>query len=107
MEGLIRHVQLSGRDATPLMLLEEKINQKLLHELVDFQGFDPDRLAQAIRQTLPEEEQQNIKFAQGFFSVDTPPLTPEERRKILEDLLSQANNHMPNTVKLITTYLAH
>lgn len=99
VEGLIRHVQLSGRDATPLMLPEEQVNQQLLQELVDFQGFDPDRLAQAIRQTLPAEEQQNIKFAPGFFSVDTPPLTSQERRTILENLLSQANNHLPNIGK--------
>lgn len=93
VEGLIRHVQLSGRNATPLMLPTEQVNQKLLHELVDFQGFDPDRLAYAIRQALPEEEQQNIKFAPGFFSVNTPPLSAQERRLILEHLLSQLGGH--------------
>ncbi|GHO74977.1 hypothetical protein KSD_27480 [Ktedonobacter sp. SOSP1-85] len=55
------------------MLPAEQVNQKLLHALVDFQGFDPDRLAHAIRQALPEEEQQNIKFAPGFFKATHHP----------------------------------
>lgn len=96
VEGLIRHVILSGRDATHLVLSEEQINQQLLHTLVDFQGFDPDRLAHAIRQTLPEEEQQSIKFAPGFFSVNASPLTSQERRTILLDLLANLSSN-PNT----------
>jgi hypothetical protein len=86
VEGLVRHVILSGRDPAAVKLSDQQAIQELLNALTGSQSTDPLQLFQAIQPTFSLEERQEIKFGKGFFSADTPPLAPQERRAILERL---------------------
>lgn len=88
VDGLVRHVILSGRDSTTLRVSEQQAIQELISELTHNQGIDPVRTSQAIQQALPQEKPEEMKFGIGFFSTDSPPLTPQERRDILNRLFS-------------------
>lgn len=89
-EGVVRQALLSGRDPTALMVPQQRAIDELIEELTRDHAFNPFRLAQAIQQALPPEEQQGeVKFGVGFFSQDQPPLVPEERREMLRRLFQQ------------------
>src|SRR5258708_7073737 len=87
VEGLVHHAILSGRDSAEIGVSDQRAIQELIEELTQDQGFDPMRLSQAIQQTFPSEDLQGMKFGKGFFNAATPPLTPQERREVLERLL--------------------
>ncbi|HYL45046.1 MAG TPA: hypothetical protein VEU97_16815 [Ktedonobacteraceae bacterium] len=88
VEGLVRHIILSGRDPAAISVSVQQAIQELIAALTGERGFDPMQLSQVIQQALPPEEQQGMKFGKGFFSTDTPPLARQERRDVLEHLLS-------------------
>lgn len=84
IEGLIRHVLLSGRDPTPLMVPEQQARDELVKGLTSGSGIDPYKLFSSIQSTVPPEERQNTKVGVGFFSADAPPMSQEERREMLK-----------------------
>ncbi len=88
-EGLVRHVLLSGRDPTPLMMPEQQAIDELVKELTKDHTFDPHKLFAAIQSTVPPEERQNTKVGVGFFSADAPPMSQEERREMLKRLFEE------------------
>jgi hypothetical protein len=46
------------------------------------------QIAQIMQQTLPLKDQQEINFGIGFFNANAPPLDPQERRDMLNQLFS-------------------
>jgi hypothetical protein len=89
VEGLVRHVILSGRDPAPLSVSMHQAILELTDELTRDQSIDPLQVSQAIRQALPPEDQPEIRFGTGFFSKDASPLSPQEQRDVLNRLFSE------------------
>ena len=89
VEGLIRHIILSGRDPAPLSVSIHRAILELTDELTRDQSIDPLQVSQAIRQALPPEDQPEITFGTGFFSKDASPLSSQERRDVLNRLFSE------------------
>lgn len=87
VEGLVRHIILTGRDPAAVKISDQQAVQELITTLVGERGFNPMQISEVIQRVLPPEEQQGMKFGKGFFSVDAPLLAPQERREVLERLL--------------------
>jgi len=99
VEGLLRHVILSGRDPTGVKISDQQAVQELITAVAGERGFNPMQLSTVIHQVLPPEEQQGMKFGKGFFSGDAPLLAPQERREVLERVLLglPENGELPGT----------
>lgn len=94
VEGLVRQVELSGRDSSAVMVTEEQANHKLVEELMGEQTTDPAALYAALTRSAPSELPSGgpITFGKGFFSEDGPALSPEERRELLLRLLRSTSD---------------
>jgi hypothetical protein len=97
VEGMVRHVILSGRDPAAVKVSAQQAVQELITTLTGERSFNPRQISEAIQQVLPAEEQQGMKFGKGFFSGDAPLLTPQERQEVLERLLVELleNDELP------------
>jgi hypothetical protein len=87
VEGIVRHIILSGRDPAAVKISDQQAVHELIATLVGERGINPMPLSEVIQRVLPPEKQQEVKYGKGFFSVDAPLLTPQERRELLEHLL--------------------
>jgi hypothetical protein len=94
VEGLVRHVILSGRDPAMIKIPEQQAIRELITILERERGFNPIQLAEAIQQKFPPEQMQGAKFGKGFFSADAPLLAPQERREVLERLLGDREERL-------------
>lgn len=81
-DGIVGHVQLSGRDPAPVKASEERAIAALLDELMSESTVDPERLYQALTR-----DGEQVAVGTAFFSRDDAPLTPEQRREILSQLV--------------------
>lgn len=99
VEGLVRHVSLTGRDATDLMYPEQQAIEELVSELTAHQGFDPIQLAHKIQDTLPAKDLEGVQFGMGFFKSDVPPLSPQERHAIILNLLAKLGKGSDTSAK--------
>lgn len=99
VEGLVRHVSLTGRDATKLMYPEQKAIEELVSELTTHKGFDPVQLAHKIQDMLPTKDLEGVQFGLGFFKSDAPPLSSQERRAILLGLLANLGSDSDTSTK--------
>lgn len=86
-EGLVGQVRLSGRDPAALMVPEQQALGELIAELTREQEIDPGALFQALSQGGKP-----VTVGKGFFSQDSPPLSPEERWEQLKDLFTWPTN---------------
>jgi hypothetical protein len=89
VDGLVRQVELSGRNGSAVMIPAERAIQELADELSRESATDPASLFTALTrsgQDAPSGEGK-IAVGKGFFSADRPPLSPEERREVLLNLL--------------------
>lgn len=93
VEGIVRHITLSGRDPATVRIAERQAVQELITALAEEQGLNPIQISKAIQQALPPEEQQGMVFGKGFFHADAPLLTPQERREVLERLFGELLGH--------------
>ncbi|GHO53424.1 hypothetical protein KSB_18990 [Ktedonobacter robiniae] len=81
------------------MYPEQQAIEEMISELTARKGIDPIQLAHKIQDTLPAKDLEGMQFGMGFFKADAPPLTSQERCKILENLLSQVSDHTANVRK--------
>ncbi|HKV86161.1 MAG TPA: hypothetical protein VJN88_16530 [Ktedonobacterales bacterium] len=88
-EGLVRQVELSGRDASAVMVSDEQGINQLVEELMSERTTDPPAIHAALIRRVPLvlPNEGPITFGKGFFSADGPQLSPEERREVLLRLL--------------------
>lgn len=89
VDGLVRQVELSGRDVSAVVVPEERAIQELVDELTPDSTTDPARLYAALTRSgqSPLADEGKISVGKGFFSADRPPLTSEERREVILRLL--------------------
>jgi hypothetical protein len=87
VEGIVRHIILSGRDPAEVKISDQQAVQELITTVVGDRGINPMPISEIIQRVLPPEEQQGMKFGKGFSTVDAPLLAPHERREVLEHLL--------------------
>ena len=92
VDGLVRQVELSGRDGSVVRVPEERAIQELVEELVRASSTDPASLFAALTGSAQDSQPGGgqITVGKGFFSADRPPLPPEERRDVLLTLLRSA-----------------
>jgi hypothetical protein len=94
VDGLVRQVELSGRDAAPIKVPEDRAIEELVEELSRESAIDPTSLFAALTRSAQDSQPGGgqITVGKGFFSADGPPLSPEERREVLLSLLRATTN---------------
>ncbi len=99
VEGMVRHVILSGRDPAGVKMSDQQAIQELITTVAGERGFNPVQVSAAIQHVLPPADLRGMKFGKGFFSGDAPLLAPQERRDVLEHVLLglPENGALPGT----------
>lgn len=86
IDGVVRQALLSGRDPTPFMVPDAEAAQKLMAILSSGWSVDPGALLKSALSNPPAGADR-VEIASGFLRNDPPPMPPEDRRNLLEQLI--------------------